>query len=114
MVSKAVLMFTVALLVAGFLKNALSIRRFEERNMAKRFRDEILARFDRRLREGNAAKRFRAAEEDYGNENTFLERAGPDDENVGGYVKNFDKRSYAPSCKPPEVLEGITCVRKGK
>ena len=76
----------------------------EETNMA--FRDEVQGRFGPRYRDGeaNAAKRFEAVEEDYGNENIFLERAGHD-ENLGGYVKNSDeieKRQRGRLCKSPK------------
>ena len=65
----------------------------EETNMA--FRDEVQGRFGPRYRDGeaNAAKRFEAVEEDYDNENNFLEKRGGDKH-----------------CKPPKVRKGMTCV----
>ena len=87
----------------------------EETNMA--FRDEVQGRFGPRYRDGesNAGKRFEAVEEDYGNENIFLERAGHD-ENLGGYVKNSDEMEKIRRnrvCRPDEELCYLmTCCPK--
>jgi ribosomal protein L37AE/L43A len=90
----------------------------EERNMAKR--DEIHGRFGPHLgdEEMNMAKRYEAAErneilrgeDEYNNENSFLKRAGYD-EDLGSYVKRSHEMENRGVCDQSQHYYDMACHR---